>query len=654
MAKTSKSEPAAKNEPAPDVDPFDAAQAKTLLTSVSVLRDPVHGDIRVTALERCLIDTPEFQRLRHVNQLAMVDLVYPGAVHNRFLHSLGTLHVCSEMVLASNNAVKMYPPLAGADHPVPVKIGPYAELLARLVALLHDTAHVPFGHVFEKEAKTFAHDEWADPWRVEQVFGATSRIRAEAERFVKHELDLSPQTAAEKTDALLKEVIAVLCADDDSINNLRYPFAHDLVGNTICADLIDYIQRDMYFSGLTEGLALRFLQYLAVIPVEVIKREDRVQLRPCRVSDVAAPAAPRFVLDGSTRICRLAMLQYRYNKQREPVVKHSILAEAIDLVRRRKTISEKLYFHKTKLVATSMLSAAAHAASITTAEPIWLLSDLEVLKLIAAKASTPTPSAVAIQSGPAKTAITGMDLPQSERRTLRASVIANKLLKRSLFKPIYRVSHHPDSGDAAGNRLWDERTGVYSRYCSPTGKEKLIEMIEMAICLNTEDVPNYAVGTVSVSCPDKRMQLKEFEMLVLARPSEVELRPLKKTVAPIVKQEIQIIQDGHKELWCFEVCVDAHVVKLNEEFVRMLAGAIQEEVGIPNEIDAFANQKAIRLADLHNELFVKYVIDHYLAEPGAVTHEHFVAARDTIAALPGLEAVEQLRSHFSSLRYGMK
>jgi hypothetical protein len=141
-------------------DPLTQEQAKSLLTSVSVVRDPLHGDIRITPLERALIDTAAFQRLRHLHQLAMVDVVYPGATHTRFLHSLGVLHVCSEMILACNNSAKAPRSLAPPTDPVPVKIGPYAELLARLVALLHDTAHVPYGHVFEKEARVFVKDEW--------------------------------------------------------------------------------------------------------------------------------------------------------------------------------------------------------------------------------------------------------------------------------------------------------------------------------------------------------------------------------------------------------------------------------------------------------------------------------------------------------------
>lgn len=57
------------------------------------LRDPVHGFIHRTSLEQEIIDTAVFQRLRRIRQLALAALVYPGAVHTRFEHSLGVMHL---------------------------------------------------------------------------------------------------------------------------------------------------------------------------------------------------------------------------------------------------------------------------------------------------------------------------------------------------------------------------------------------------------------------------------------------------------------------------------------------------------------------------------------------------------------------------------
>jgi HD superfamily phosphohydrolase len=62
-------------------------------SAVVVVRDPVHGDIELTREELRVVDTAEFQRLRGIKQLGTAYLVYPGAMHTRFEHSIGTVHV---------------------------------------------------------------------------------------------------------------------------------------------------------------------------------------------------------------------------------------------------------------------------------------------------------------------------------------------------------------------------------------------------------------------------------------------------------------------------------------------------------------------------------------------------------------------------------
>src|SRR5208283_4276249 len=94
------------------------------------LRDPIHGFIRPEPYETDIIDTVMYQRLRRLKQLAFAYLVYPGATHTRFDHSLGTFHVAGRL------AKKL-----GA--------GETDCRLVRLAALLHDIGHGPFSHVTE-------------------------------------------------------------------------------------------------------------------------------------------------------------------------------------------------------------------------------------------------------------------------------------------------------------------------------------------------------------------------------------------------------------------------------------------------------------------------------------------------------------------------
>ncbi|MCG3196780.1 MAG: hypothetical protein GHCLOJNM_01257 [bacterium] len=69
-----------------------------MAVSIKIIVDPIHGDIHLSELERKIVDTPSFQRLRHLIQLGFGHLVYPNATHSRFAHSLGTLAIMSRVV----------------------------------------------------------------------------------------------------------------------------------------------------------------------------------------------------------------------------------------------------------------------------------------------------------------------------------------------------------------------------------------------------------------------------------------------------------------------------------------------------------------------------------------------------------------------------
>ena len=144
-------------------------EAQLLLTPHEVVRDPLHQDIMITALERAIIDTEAFQRLRSIKQLGPTQLVYPGAVHTRFLHSLGVLQWGEKLVRITNDNHDKY------EQESLIRVGPYPHLLLRLCALVHDVAHVPFGHTLEKEGN-LANPEWRDSERAKHWIGPGSKI----------------------------------------------------------------------------------------------------------------------------------------------------------------------------------------------------------------------------------------------------------------------------------------------------------------------------------------------------------------------------------------------------------------------------------------------------------------------------------------------
>jgi len=166
------------------------------------IRDPIHGFIDIEPLSGVL-DCRVMQRLRRIRQLARADLVYPGLMHSRFEHSLGVLHVASEM----------FGRLGLAEQ----------EDVLRAAALLHDVGHGPFSHVFEG-VTGYDHEM------------ATRRIILE---------DSELDTALGKAGVDAKDVIGILEKND---------LLHYIISSPLDADKIDYLQRDSYHTGVAYGV----------------------------------------------------------------------------------------------------------------------------------------------------------------------------------------------------------------------------------------------------------------------------------------------------------------------------------------------------------------------------------------------------------------
>ncbi len=171
--------------------------------------DPIHGFINVYAREADIIDNRIFQRLRRIRQLAGAHLVYPGAQHSRFEHSLGTMHVAGQA--SSILAEKGY-----LDHDNVANL--------RVAALLHDIGHGPFSHLFEEvlqKKKKISHEKVG-----EQII-----LRSEIVDVV-------------SAGGFDKSFIGRL-----AFGNSRYPFMNEIISGGLSADMMDYLLRDGYFTG---------------------------------------------------------------------------------------------------------------------------------------------------------------------------------------------------------------------------------------------------------------------------------------------------------------------------------------------------------------------------------------------------------------------
>jgi len=210
-----------------------------LISLQKKIKDSVHKSIWLTKTEISIIDSEQFQRLRYIRQTGPAYLVYPTAQHTRFDHSLGTLHVAQKMVDSINKSQ-------------PGDLCERDIFIVRLVALLHDIAHLPFGHTIEDEGHLFPRKQWLSKTRQKILFQPLAKI-------IKHNIIQAFERCNRKegkseAENVRKQILQTLIAEEDgNVKNLDSPYIADIVGNTICADLLDYVKRDLFFCGLSGG-----------------------------------------------------------------------------------------------------------------------------------------------------------------------------------------------------------------------------------------------------------------------------------------------------------------------------------------------------------------------------------------------------------------
>lgn len=187
-----------------------------------VLSDPIHGFIDIpSGLPYELVEHSFIQRLRRIKQLGMTFLVFPGAIHNRFQHVLGATHL-TQMALESLQA-------KGID------IRPEESEAVKTAILLHDIGHGPFSHALEYSIVDGIKHE-----RLSELF--MERLNAEFDG----RLDLAIQ--------IFK-------------NEYHKPFLHQLVSSQLDMDRLDYLRRDSFFTGVSEGAigSTRIIKMLDVV-----------------------------------------------------------------------------------------------------------------------------------------------------------------------------------------------------------------------------------------------------------------------------------------------------------------------------------------------------------------------------------------------------
>jgi hypothetical protein len=414
-----------------------------------LLRDAVHGDIELTPLEVEIIDTPEFQRLRGIKQLGTAYLVYPSATHTRFEHSIGAAWMAHRLVAAvrRNRAV-----------------GSGEELLIAAAALVHDVTHIPFGHTLEDERRVLPRHDQDD--RRLRYFLVDSAI---GEVLARH--------------GIRDEVLQILTG--------KGTLASDIVAGAVSADLLDYLRRDNYFTGLSQHYDSRVLHL--------------------------------FEEDGGRLILRL---------EKNGVLRRDALSEVVHLLRIRYTLSERVYFHHTKLASGAMISRAVELALAEGLDPDELcrLGDETLIWTLARRFSG----------------------------TRGVAHIIECLTSRRLYKPAYVLT--VDVGPDHQQRL-----------------ESLFHYDPAERALAEEEIAREAgLGPheVIVYCPALGMSLPEAEVPVMIDAGG----PIPLSGAN--NSEIRILKEKHRALWKFLVLVDRSRAFAHEA----VAGAAAAYVAVPRMV----------------------------------------------------------------------
>ena len=222
------------------------------------IRDPIHGFVEITADEQKIVDSPQFQRLRDISQLSFTHLVYPGATHKRFEHSLGVMHVASEIfdrVLDKLIDTDRFSAHQKKKYQEEFEEKDYWRQVLRLAALCHDIGHLPFSHTLEgllkskganKNHETLSHDIIQGEEGLKEIIESITAGKS-GKKINAREVSFIAMGRKNREDIFAEDGYSD--AQRGWMSSLGDIISSDFFG----ADRMDYLVRDAYHAGVPYG-----------------------------------------------------------------------------------------------------------------------------------------------------------------------------------------------------------------------------------------------------------------------------------------------------------------------------------------------------------------------------------------------------------------
>lgn len=208
--------------------------------SIHEIRDPIHIFVRLDSHEREVLNSRPFQRLRHIHQLALTYLIYPGATHKRFEHSLGVMELAGRVfdiiTNPDHNSDEIRNLLGPLNIPDELR---YWRRVLRIAALCHDIGHLPFSHAAEK-------DLLPEGWNHEKL----TREIIQSEEMMSILENITPP--------LRSQDVVKLAIGPKEAKDLRFTYwetilSEIIVGDAFGVDRVDYLLRDSHHAGVAYG-----------------------------------------------------------------------------------------------------------------------------------------------------------------------------------------------------------------------------------------------------------------------------------------------------------------------------------------------------------------------------------------------------------------